>query len=216
MGKQRRNDMGLDVYIKRISKPAWRNEFGMTMPSSWYDQIRGENIIRLTEETMKDSGHESLREFAVPVRVLQSYIDLEKIADEFTGGVPVFLGSAGFCKGKTSFVFYPESREGLPDGAGSVALDREVIEKDYTLKQLEPQYVFDEETLWHKHGEEDKVRFVIYKEIYKSTGQTVDNLGYYRIEKNTAKKLLQFFPGLFTWTPSDEAGETGLFYKEWY
>lgn len=209
--------MGLDMYIKRIRKPEWRDEFGLTVPSNVYDEISlsGENLIRLTEDKIGIPGNSGLRDFAIPVRVMQSYIDTDRIAEVFTKGVPVTLGGMEMKNGVTVFRFYPVHPVGRTRTVHAVELDSNAVERDYRRIQLETQYVFQEEnaSYWREAG---LVQDVIHSALHRSLGLEVDNLVYYRLKKDAARAVLNAVPDAFSWTESDENGETGLFYKEWY
>ena len=205
--------MGLDIYIKRVRKPQWRDEFGTTMPSSWYDAVRGENLIRLREDDMKAPQYEQLAGFAVPVRVLQKYVDSGKISEKLAGGVPVSLGSIGFENGTTVYRYFPDRPSETPGYGDCVVLDIDTLEKDYSILRTETQYVFSEEGVFHS-GEE-ALQKIVRREIERDPEQAVEDLMYCRLDKKTAGNILRIVPGLFVWSDEDEKGVSGLFYREW-
>lgn len=209
--------LGLDMYVKRIRKPMWRDEFGMTVPSSVYDDLSlsGETLIRLKEDKLREPAYAGLAGFSTPVRVLQSYIDTDRIAREFTNGIPVSLGGMEMKDGLTVFRFYPVHTKGLPKNVRCVELDTKVIERDYRSIRLETQYVFHEENAayWCEAG---LLQEVIHSAVRRNLHMDVENLGYYRLDRDTAQAVLLASPGAFSWRDTDEVGATGLFYREWY
>ena len=203
--------MGLDMYLHRIRKPADRREFHQVTSSDWYDEYEDEKLIRIDGEDIKRDEHKDLLPYITKVTVRQKYIDVEKLSKEKAEGSPLHLAIQMYDESGVSFGFSYEK-----DGKRrSFEITHDEIKNGGFIKEEDIEFficAMEEVAYWRENSKLQKRIYALFPD------RNIENCGQYRLNKDQIGKIAKACPDTdgITWQESDQTGETGVFYCEWY
>ena len=187
--------MGLDQYLYRVTKPEGVRK------NRVYDEgdalLNGCAIINAKE--IDSDMYVALKPFTVPIKVLSSCIDMDKIRKDFNLSDEAYVGS--FYSSK--YHIYDKESE----SANVVITDTEMKE-NYTSIQYQDIYVCKCEQIhyWRKNYE--------ISDFLNDQIPNLENCGFYPINRNLAE-YLQDFDGTINLDDFPEA-DSNVMYHEWY
>lgn len=184
--------MGLDMEIRRVSKPHMDN-------SVIYDR---ENIcgIILDKEELKEPMYQQLAPYTQPLQIRSKYYDMDKIRSDY--GLS-----------KDSYIsMMSAQRIAITDREThkTVEISSHDIDYKYTVERVEDQFVCNAEEIryWRK-------AYDIQEWFHDHIDGEVENTGYYILSGDLCLKFNKAFQedAIEAEEPDDESA---LFYWEWY
>lgn len=187
--------MGLDMEIRRISKPHMDD-------SVIYNR---ENIygVILDEDELKEPMYRQLASYVQPLQVRSQYYDMEKIRKDYG------LTDDSYISMMSAYRIAITDRETRK----TVEISSEDVDRKYTVERVEKRFVCNSEEVryWRKAYD---IQDWFHEHIDGEVGE-VENTGFYILSGELLLKFNKAFPeDRIEAIEPDE--EEALFYWEWY
>ena len=184
--------MGLDMEIRRISKPHMDS-------SVVYNRHDIDGVI-LYETDLKEPMYRQLAPYTQELHIRNQYYDMDKIRNDYNLPSDSYISMiSALCVGITD-----------RETGKTVEISNENIERRYTIERVEKCFVCnaDEVRYWRK-------AYDIQSWFHKHIEADVENTGFYIISGELLLKFNKAFPEDKI-EAEEPDGESALFYWEWY
>lgn len=185
--------MGLDMEIRRISKPNYA-------PEKVYERDDINGVI-LDEKDLDMAMYQQLAPYCQKLHIHNQYYDMEKIRKDYELSERATIG----CVSSEGITVYDRHGSGK-----SVDISTSLINEKYTLNKIESCFVclVEEIRYWRK-------AYDVQDWFHENIEGRVENTGFYILGASLLQEFNEAWPE-YAVDANEPSDDSALFYWEWY